>query len=49
MSTADYLVQAKQNVDAQETAVELAAQMWEAWIEWLVASGQIENWINTTK
>ena len=46
MSTADYLVQAKQNVDAQETAVELSAEMWAAWIEWLTTSGQIEQWIN---
>lgn len=45
MSTADYLVQAKQNVDARETAVELYSQMWQAWIEWLSVSTQIENWI----
>jgi len=49
MNTSDYLIQAKQNVDAQETAVELASQMWEAWIERLVASAQIEQWINQTK
>jgi len=49
MSTSDYLVQAKQNVDAQETAVELSAEMWAAWIEWLTVSGQIEQWINQSK
>jgi len=49
MSTSDYLVQAKQNVDAQETAVELSAEMWAAWIEWLAVSGQIEQWIKQTK
>jgi len=49
MSTSDYLIQAKQNVDAQQTAVRLSAQMWEAWIEWLVASGQIEQWIKQSK
>jgi len=48
MSTSDYLVQAKQNVDAQETAVELSAEMWTAWIEWLSVSGQIEQWIKQT-
>jgi len=45
MSTSDYLIQSKQNVDAQETAVELSTQMWKSWLEWLVASGQIEQWI----
>jgi len=49
MSTADYLVQAKQNVDAQETAVELSSQMWMAWIEWLTVSGKLENWILQAK
>ncbi len=49
MSTSDYLIQSKQNVDAQETAVELTAQMWAAWIEWLAASGQIETWVNETE
>ena len=48
MNTSEYLIQAKQNVDAQETAVELSSHMWEAWIEWLVASGQIEQWIKQT-
>jgi len=47
MSTADYLVQAKQNVDAQETAVGLSTQMWQSWIEWLSASGQIESWLTS--
>jgi len=47
MSTADYLVQAKQNVDAQETAVSLSTQMWQAWIAWLSASGQIEQWLTS--
>ncbi len=47
MSTADYLVQAKQNVDAQETAVNLSTQMWQAWVEWLSASGQIEQWLTS--
>jgi len=47
MSTADYLVQAKQNVDAQGTAVSLSTQMWQAWIAWLSASGQLEQWLTS--
>lgn len=45
MSAAEYLVQAKQNVDARETAVELSEKMWKSWIAWLAASGQIEQWL----
>jgi len=49
MNTTNYLIQAKQNVDAQETAVELSTQMWNAWIDWLVASGELEQWINASR
>jgi cobalt-zinc-cadmium efflux system outer membrane protein len=45
LSTAEYLVQAKQNVDAREAAIELASDMWLAWTDWLSASGQIETWL----
>jgi len=48
MNTSEYLVQAKQNVDAQEAAVELNKQQWLAWINWLVVTSQIEKWIQQT-
>lgn len=49
MSTGDYLVQAKQNVDAQEAAVELYGKVWQAWITWLSASAQLEHWLEQFK
>lgn len=46
LSTAEYLLQAKQNVDAREAAIELAGDMRLAWTDWLSASGQIETWLH---
>lgn len=48
ISTSEFLLQAGQNVDAQETATELVGDMWLAWIDWLDASGQITDWAKTT-
>lgn len=48
ISTSEYLLQAGQNVEAQETATELLGDMWLAWIDWLDASGQINDWIKNT-
>jgi cobalt-zinc-cadmium efflux system outer membrane protein len=45
ISTSEYLLQAEQNVDAQEAAVELEGDMWITWMDWLDASGQLEAWI----
>lgn len=46
LSATEYLIQAGQNVDTQATAAELAGQVWLAAIDWLDASGQIEQWLN---
>jgi len=48
ISTSEFLLQAGQNVDAQEMATELAGDMWLAWVDWLDASGQINDWIKNT-
>jgi cobalt-zinc-cadmium efflux system outer membrane protein len=46
-STTDYLVQLKQALDTRVSAIEQRGRMWQAWINWLLASGQIENWLQT--
>lgn len=45
LSAADYLVQARQVVDAQMQSVELVGDAWQAAIAWLEASGQVEGWL----
>lgn len=45
LSTADYLVQLRQTLDVQESALDLRQALWRAWFEWLVASGQVDNWL----
>ena len=44
--TADYLLQLNQTLDTQKSALELQADLWLSWIDWLTASGQILNWLN---
>lgn len=46
LSATDYLIQAKQNVDTQVSATELAGDIWQAAIAWLEASGQVERWLS---
>ena len=45
LSTADYLVQLKQSVDTELTANGVRARVWQAWFEWLGASGRLEHWL----
>lgn len=45
LSTTDYLVQVRQTLDVQESALELRQSLWRAWFEWLEASGQIDAWL----
>jgi len=47
LSTTDYLVQLRQTLDTGESALELRRAMWRAWFEWMTASGEIENWLET--
>jgi len=41
----DYLVQIKQALDTQAAAVELRGRLWGAWLEWLAASGRVNQWL----
>jgi len=45
LSTTDYLIQLRQTLDTEESALELRRAMWRAWFEWMTASGQIETWL----
>ncbi|MCS5712805.1 TolC family protein [Candidatus Berkiella aquae] len=45
MTTTDYLVQFKQRLDSQIAGAELRGRAWQAWAEWLKASGTVENWL----
>jgi cobalt-zinc-cadmium efflux system outer membrane protein len=45
INTTDYLVQLKQRIDSQIAGVELKGRAWQAWADWLKASGQVENWL----
>lgn len=45
LSTADYLVQIKQTLDTRTAAAELHGSLWQAWFEWLAASGKTESWL----
>jgi len=45
LSATEYLIQASQNVQTQSTAAALAGQLWMTAIEWLDASGKIEQWL----
>lgn len=45
LSTADYLVQLKQTIDTELTARGLRARLWQAWFDWLAASGTFAPWI----
>ena len=45
LSTTDYLVQLRQTLDVQESALDLREALWRAWFEWLWASGQVDVWL----
>jgi cobalt-zinc-cadmium efflux system outer membrane protein len=45
INSTDYIVQLKQRVDSQTAGIELKGRAWEAWTEWLRASGQTNDWL----
>ena len=45
LSTADYLAQIEQTIQVRESALDLHGQVWQAWFEWLRASGQVDVWL----
>jgi len=47
ISTTDYLVQLKQALDTRASAIEQRGGMQQAWVDWLLASGRIDNWLQS--
>ena len=47
LSTTDYLVQLKQALDTEASAIEQHGRLWQTWAQWLAASGDIASWIST--
>jgi len=45
LSTTDFLVQLKQTLDTRRSALELKLTLWEAWLGYLTASGQVDDWL----
>ncbi len=45
LSATEFLVQARQGVDTQITATELAGELRRAAVAWLQSAGLMENWL----
>ena len=45
ISTTDYLVQIKQNLDTQSAGIELQNTLRTSWLTWLESTAQIESWL----
>jgi len=46
ISANDYLLQVQQTLDVQIAGVELQGNLWKVWVEWLSASGSLDDWLN---
>ncbi|HEY9132977.1 MAG TPA: TolC family protein, partial [Dyella sp.] len=46
IGTSDYLVQLKQSLDTALSGLELQAQAWQAWFDYLQAAGRLTDWID---
>ncbi|MCF6282917.1 MAG: TolC family protein [Candidatus Polarisedimenticolaceae bacterium] len=46
LETTDYLVQLQQTLDTRIAGAELHGSMWQAWIKWQAAAGQVFEWVN---
>ena len=49
LTTADYLLQLRQSLDIEISGVELRASLWNAWIDWLHATGTLLQWLDETE
>ncbi len=45
LNATDYLVQIEQALDIEVTAAELRQKTWQAWFDWLAASGRATQWV----
>ena len=46
LNTTDYLVQLKQALNTEISAIKQHGRMWQAWSAWLTASGRADQWLN---
>jgi cobalt-zinc-cadmium efflux system outer membrane protein len=46
LSTTDTLVQLKQSLDTELAAAGVRARVWQAWADWLAASGGLAQWLD---
>ncbi len=49
LSATDFLVRLNQALGTRASAVELHGHVWQAWFEWLVASGQAHAWLGAER
>ena len=49
ISTSDYLFALKQRTDTLIANIELDGEMQKAWVEWLIASSQVQSWLVNLK
>lgn len=49
ISTTQYLIQVQQTLDIQLSGMKLKGDVWQAWIDWLVATGSVTKWLANTK
>lgn len=49
LRTTEYLVQLKQVLETEVSAIEQQGRLWQAWADWLAASGQVEQWLEGDK
>lgn len=45
LSTTEYVVQLTETLEVRESALDLRETLWQAWFQWLLASGSIDAWI----
>ncbi|MBI5461461.1 MAG: TolC family protein [Gammaproteobacteria bacterium] len=47
LSATDYLVQVQQSIDAEIQALRVWSTAWNAWFDWLTASGGVDAWLGS--
>jgi cobalt-zinc-cadmium efflux system outer membrane protein len=47
ITAVEYLVQLDQTYSAERAGIELKGSLWRAWIDWLDASGTLNEWMET--
>jgi len=45
VNTAEYFMQLNQTLNTRTSAIELRQDLWRAWIDWLLATGQVNAWL----